>query len=306
MKPPILCIVGPTAVGKTDFFLQLVKDGFPFAAIVADSRQVYKYMDIGTGKDLPTNPQLRQKFWLIDSVTPDQPFSSANFYALAHQAIGRILSSNQLPVIIGGTGRYIKDLQSPPATLMVPPNHKLRQQLQSLSVTQLQQKLNHINPSKLDSMNNSDRHNPRRLIRAIEVSQNIPNTHASSNYIFHTICLSAPLQLIKVKIKLRVDKRLQQGMIDEVKQLLARYPHFHQYQSLHTPGYQEITDYLHGKISLDAAKNLWISREIDYAKRQLTWFRHQLQAVWFDITSPSWYAEAIKQLQKWHYVPSHP
>lgn len=305
MKPPILCIVGPTAVGKTDFFIKLVQAGYAFEAIVADSRQVYRFMDIGTGKDLPTDPKIRKKFWLIDAVTPDQSFSSAHFHRLANQAIDQIYTLGHQPVIVGGTGRYIKDLQTNPDTLLVPTNSALRQQLAQQSVPQLQTKLQQLNPQRLAAMNHSDSNNPRRLIRAIEVSLHPISTRPQQTRRFLMIGLTAPLQLIKARIEARVDARLRQGMVEEVKQLLQRYPNYDQLQSFATPGYQEIAEYLSHRINLDEARARWTKREVNYAKRQLTWFRHQSDTVWFDITSPSWYAEAVKQLRKWRYVPSY-
>lgn len=304
MKPSILVISGPTATGKTDLFLRLVRQGYAFDALVADSRQVYRYMDIGTGKDLPSDPKLRQRFWLVDIIDPNEAFSSALFCRLADQAIGHIIASGRQPVLVGGTGRYIKDMETQPSTLKVPPNPELRRQLSLLSVSELQHRLKQRNPAKLANMNNSDRNNPRRLIRAIEVGRNNSES-PTSPYVINTICLTAPLQLIEARIKQRVNIRMEQGMIAEVTNLLKKYPDFHTYQASATPGYTEIIQFLDHQLSLTEAIDKWTRREIAYAKRQLTWLEHQTQAVWFDISQANWYAEVVKQLEKWDYGRSH-
>lgn len=305
MKPNILAILGPTAVGKTDFFLKLVNQGYPFEAILADSRQIYRYMDIGTGKDLPLEPELKQKFWLVDSVNPDQKFSSANFYAAATAAAIKIYQNNNIPVLVGGTGRYIADFESPPETLNVPPDFSLRSRLENMPVVQLQQILIDKNPDRFGTMNNSDKHNPRRLIRAIETVDQFKSKGLNIQNPLNKICLTAPLQLIKVRIATRVSKRIDQGMIQEVEHILRAYPNFFNYQASDTPGYQEISSYLSKQISLDAAIEKWIQREIDYAKRQLTWLKKQSGIIWFDITSTNWYADAVIQLGKWGYGRSN-
>jgi tRNA dimethylallyltransferase len=305
MKPGILAIVGPTAVGKTDAFLQLIQDGYDFTAVVADSRQVYKHLDIGTGKDVPVDPSLRSRFKLIDAVSPDQAFSSANFVSLARQAIESISASGSQPVIIGGTGRYIKDLETAPQTLYIPPDPALRQKLSSYTVRQLQEEFKKYNPQKYAQMNHSDQNNPRRLVRAIEISHSKHKPESEPTYRLNTMCLTAPLPVIEARIQSRVKSRIKQGMIEEVSQILDNYPDFESYQSSKTPGYQEIIQYLHKEVSLEDAIGQWTLREINYAKRQLTWFRHQADAAWFDISNTNWYAEILKQLEKWGYGRSH-
>jgi tRNA dimethylallyltransferase len=302
---PLLAITGPTAVGKTDFFLRLLKAGYNFEAIIVDSRQVYRHMDIGTGKDLPEAKNLRAKFWLYDCVSPDQSFSSAIFVNLATTTIKAIRNRQNQPVLLGGTGRYIKDLETKPSTLCIPPDYSLRQKLHATSVARLQQQLTQLNPEKIQRMNQSDINNPRRLIRAIEIAQNQKTFQPSTKIRQNIICLTAPLQLIKARIETRVNKRLKQGMIDEVKFLLDKYPNFVALQASHTPGYQEVIQLIEGHLSVVETKKRWINREYNYAKRQLTWFKHQTNAIWFDITKINWYAEAVAQLEQWGYVTSH-
>jgi len=231
-------------------------------------------------------------------VNPDESFSSAQYCQQAHVAINDICSRNKIPLIIGGTGRYLKDLVTNPETLSIPPDLTLRHQLSNYSVPELQQLLQQKNPTKLDIMNQSDRNNPRRLVRAIETSQNETPVESVPLYQVHTFCLTAPLPLITKRIASRVHKRLEQGMIHEVEQLLLRYPDFRNFQSSATPGYQELIAFQDGQITLQSAIDLWTKREINYAKRQLTWFKHQTDSVWFDITKPSWYADVVRQLKR--------
>lgn len=323
---PTLFIVGPTGVGKTSTFVKLVNDGFNFEAISADSRQIYKQMDISTGKDIPDTSifELVQKInykkttyslgyyrvdttklWLLDATNPDSSFSSAIYSNLAHLAIGQITKTNHIPIFVGGTGRYLNDFIHSPSTLSIPQNQPLRNKLSSLDLLQLQKYLKNINPKRLFCMNNSDKNNPRRLTRAIEVLSYAPliePTSSKSSIDTQMICLTAPLDLIKQKIIERVKNRLNQGMIEEVESLHKSYPDFSSYQSFHTPGIQEITHYLDHQISLDQAVELWTQREINYAKRQLTWFKYQTHSTWFDISKPNWYAEIVKQLKGWNYV----
>ncbi len=293
----LFALVGPTAVGKTDTYFRLVADGFPFEAVSADSRQVYKGMDIGTGKDLPQNQPA--PVWLIDQVDPNQPFSSAQFYTAAQATIANIFTRHMNPLIVGGTGRYLQDLLIPPATLTIPPNPELRSQLNTFSTPQLQQLLQKLQPNRFNQMNHSDQSNPRRLIRAIEVAQSPVTQVNTLKYSCHILGLIAPLQLIKQRIEARVKMRVNQGMVQEVQGLLTTYPDFATFQSYDTPGYQEITAYLNHQLSLDQAIDLWTQREIKYAKRQLTWFKHQTQALWFDIDHPYWYADVVNQLKRW-------
>ena len=178
----LLVICGPTATGKTSLGILLAKkvDG---EIISADSRQVYIGMDLGTGKDLPKNSEFKIQnskigyylfdkipVWMIDIVKPNQEFSAADFVGLASKVINDINSRNKLSIIVGGTGFYIKALIDGVDTLGIPPDWELRKQLGLKSTAELFEMLSRINSEKSASMNSSDKQNPRRLIRAIEVA----------------------------------------------------------------------------------------------------------------------------------------
>jgi len=158
----LLVITGPTATGKTALGIELAKK-FDGEIISADSRQVYRGNDEETGKD-HSYPQ-----WGIDIAKPGEDFSVSSFVDFAQKMIADIVARNKLPIIVGGTGLYIKELLIPSETLNIPMDTSLREKLDSYTLEHLQQELIKISPQKWQSMNVSDQKNPRRLIRAIEV-----------------------------------------------------------------------------------------------------------------------------------------
>ena len=186
----LLFIVGPTATGKTALALSLAKK-FGGELISADSRQVYRGMDIGTGKDLPSNSELRimnyelgirskklkigyrkrdeVPIWLVDIVEPDYVFNVGEYKHLAGEIIQDIQARKKLPIVVGGTGLYVRALLRPWDEIFIPPNAILRRKLDKLTVEELQIELKKITAEKFESMNHSDQNNPRRLIRAIEI-----------------------------------------------------------------------------------------------------------------------------------------
>lgn len=160
----LLIITGPTASGKTALGIELAKK-FNGEIISADSRQVYRGNDIETGKDR-SFPQ-----WGIDIVDPGTDFSVSDFVKYATQVINDIQKRGKLPIVVGGSGQYIKELLNPSETLNIPPNQKLRKKLNTLTLEQLQLELMAIDRKKWESMNESDKKNPRRLVRAIETTK---------------------------------------------------------------------------------------------------------------------------------------
>lgn len=289
----ILIICGPTSTGKTALGLDIATH-FNGQLISADSRQVYREMDIGTGKDKPIDREI----WLYDVAEPTDDFNVNAYVQLARVAISNCQKMGRLPIIVGGTGFYIKSLLNPPDTLSVPIDMILRSKLSRLSKEELQLNLQGIDLKKWEAMNNSDRQNPRRLIRAIEVAKTVvkPTKHI---YDVKAIGLVAPQELINDRIKARIESRIDSGFDREVKQLIAKYPKWTACQSSHTPGYRQWINYLHGDCSKEVATETWYLDETHYAKRQLTWFKKQPNILWFDITSENWYAQIRKQIDNW-------
>lgn len=315
----LLIISGPTATGKTALALTLAKK-FNGELISADSRQIYRGMDIGTGKDIigfqrhTSNLQHQDqplvfyqnqsgiKLWGYDLVDPSQDFSVANFLDFAQIILPDIWSRGALPIIIGGTGFYIDALLNPPTSVTIKPDPKLRTQLSTFSVKQLQQKLKTLSPHKFVSMNHSDQNNPRRLIRAIEILISQPSGSVSispSNINHLWINLTAPREFIDRQIETRVHKRLDQGFEQEIKRLLdsgfnSTYP------AATATGYQQWLNFLLGTVTKQEALNQWIIAERQYARRQLTWFKKAPADHTFDVSKSNWQTQVALLVEDWY------
>jgi tRNA dimethylallyltransferase len=267
----LLIICGPTATGKTAIAAALAKK-FNGELISADSRQVYRGMDLVTGKDRPNVP-----IWLYDVVNPDEEFSVSHWVKLAKNAISDIQKRNKLPIVVGGTGLYIHALLNPLETIDVPRDSKLRVHLSAFSKEQLQQKLQTIAPSVWQQLNFSDRNNPRRLTRKIEIAQSttvIHKEHQIFNYLF--IGLTAPLPVLDERIDRRFAQRVQQGMNEEIHILTKKY-------TLDLPSMSAIG-----------------LNEHAYARRQMTWFKKMPSVDWVDITEPDYQDAVAEKVTRWY------
>jgi tRNA dimethylallyltransferase len=331
MRNKLLVICGPTATGKTNlaFFLGKIFDG---EIVSADSRQVYTGLDIGTGKDIPKgfnkqNSKVKigsrdvayytdgdMRIWGYDLVGPKEEFSVALYRETASKIIGNILMRNKLAIVTGGTGFYIKAVTEGIDTLTVPTNKQLREQLESEKIEDLYERLAQIDPIRAAGMNISDRKNPRRLIRAIEVGvigikQELQEMN--KNYDTLLIGLYAPKNILENRIENRVEKRIKGGIEEEIINLLTRGVDWRD-QSIQALGYRQWKEYfesanLNNKTyarSEEKQRNIviekWIQEEKRYAKRQMTWFKKQPGIVWFD-TSHDGYKKSVEELvKKWY------
>lgn len=247
----LVVICGPTATGKTKLGIELAKK-YNGEILSADSRQVYKGMDIGTGKE--TN----YFQWGIDLIEPDQQFNVSSYVKYARKVLVDIWSRGKLPIIVGGTGLYIKELLKPSPTLHIPPNLKLREKLNKFSLEKLQKELQKKNFQKWTSMNYSDQQNPRRLIRAIEIASLkgcLPALQEDTLQKPFIIGLTAPYDYLYKRIDKRVDDRVKAGIAKEKKRLkkYSRLPK--------TLGYGQET------------VQEWKFAEHAYARRQMSFFR---------------------------------
>lgn len=291
----LLVIGGATATGKTDLAARWAEE-FNGELISADSRQVYKGMDVGTGKDKPEGA----KIWGYDLVNPDEDFSVANWVNFAWPVIKRLWAKSKLPIVVGGTGLYLKSLVEPPASLGVKPNKKLRRELGNLGIRQLQERSKRVAPERFRQMNWSDRNNPRRLIRAIEVANYKKGykkeTPFDERSLLNTVWveLTADRAVLEARIRQRVEKRAKGGMTAEVKRLMREYADWSK-QAFSATGYREWRDYIEGKISREEAMGKWQRAEIQYMRRQLTWFKKMPQFTWFDIGEKNW----ENQVKQW-------
>jgi tRNA dimethylallyltransferase len=305
----ILVICGPTATGKTSLAIELAKT-FDGELISADSRQVYIGMDLVTGKDLSQNaePFVSQikwrdrflkyyiikgvKVWLYDIVNPDEPFNVAYWKETADLVIHDIHLRGKLPIVVGGTGLYLKSLFSNLTLVQIPPNNLLRKNLINHDSSYLFNYLNKLDPVKAASLNSSDRKNPRRLIRAIEISVAPPVTEGqSTNPVdFLILGLIAEKPYIKKLIAKRIDQRVLAGAIVEINKLSITYGP--QIPAMSALGYKAIGQ--------DKSLNKWISLECQYVRRQMTWFKKQPNTLWFDISQTGWRRNCQETVQNWY------
>ncbi|KKU05320.1 MAG: tRNA dimethylallyltransferase [Candidatus Collierbacteria bacterium GW2011_GWB1_45_35] len=313
-KPAILVICGATATGKTSLALKVATEiislsslrgakrrgspGYPLRVnltpstsvniLSADSRQIYRGLDIVTGKDLPRDLPPMIRFFGLDLVEPNQPFSLLDYVRYAKKVIQESLDKDIPLIIVGGTGLYLKAITSDLLNVQVPPNQSLRLELEKLTLVELQNQLQEVNFEKYKSLNNSDIHNPRRLIRAIEISSanpslrgGIPTWQSHSTPTFLWVGLRQDKEAQSASIRQRVLKRLNAGAIDEVKQLIKKYPE--RDMALFTSlGVREIIEFLNKKISREELINLWTATENDYVRRQMVWFKKQPGIIWYD------------------------
>jgi tRNA dimethylallyltransferase len=307
----ILIICGPTATGKTSLALSLATN-FNGEIVSADSRQVYIGMDIGTGKDLPKNARRFKdhyelggiKLWGYDLVNPRAPFSVSQYVIFARKTIKKINSRGHLPILVGGTGLYIKGVIDGIETASIPRNIELRRNLVGRTVRELFENLAQLDPIKAASLNASDKLNPRRLVRAIEISQwelNRGKTKKAKENKFDTlfIGLTAPKETLDSNIDKRVKGRIEKGFVREIKRLLKEKVDW-EYQSMSSLGYRQLREYFEGRLDLDGALKLWALEEKKYIKRQLTWWKHDQRINWYNISETGWREKVEKMVKIWY------
>lgn len=289
----LLIICGPTATGKTKLSSLLAKK-FDGELVSADSRHVHKGLDILTGKDLPTDDT---RLWLCDVIEFSEPFSVAQYQRLAREAIADIQARGELPILVGGTGFYIRAIVKRIDTLSVPQNLSLRNKLYKASVSELQKILSRLDSKKWKQMNSSDRQNPRRLVRAIEVatwdkSHKRANDQRIPSYDTLWIGLTGSPKLLKENVEKRVRARFDRGVVDEVKR----------YGIVGTTalGFSTVHRYIAREIHKEEAIRLWTAQEYAYARRQLTWFRKDKEIHWFDIADQQVEQRIIDMVKSWY------
>jgi len=301
-RKKLIVILGPTSSGKSELALELAKK-FNGYIISADSRQIYKYMDIGTAKPCQAQSAKRKAqnyiniedipHYLIDVINPDQEFTVADYQKQVYSILdsrflpagrqGKIQDS-KLPFLIGGTGLYISSIIDGLKIPHVPPDKILRKRLNKFSVQKLFLKLKKFDPKLAETI---DKKNKRRLIRALEVCMKTgkPMSAQIKKELPSFDILEIGIKLSKKELYNRIDKRVDQmikkGLIEEVKKLHQRGYSWN-LPSLSGLGYKEIGLYLQGKISLDEATKLIKLHTRQYAKRQMTWFKRDRRIKWVE------------------------
>ena len=290
MKKNLLVILGPTAVGKTDLSIELAQH-FNGEIISGDSMQVYKGMDIGTAKISP-NEQKGVPHFLIDEYKPDQYFSVAEFQQQAKQKITEIHQRNHLPIIVGGTGLYIKSVTHEYQFSKGSNNEQFRNEIQNWLLRNgnvaLHKRLDEVDPETAQKLHVND---TKRIIRALEVyhttgktmSEVLAEQELHSPYHLFMIGLTMDRKKLYDRINKRVDLMIEKGLIDEVQHLLQQ-GYDESYNAMQAIGYKEIIYYLKGKITLDEAVEMIKQGTRRFAKRQLSWFRNMSEIHWYDIS----------------------
>lgn len=288
-RGPLVVIIGPTAVGKTALSLNAA-ERFGGEIVSADSRQVYRGMDIGSAKPTPEE-QARVPHHLLDVVNPGETLTVAEFQRLAYAAIDDILRRKRLPLLVGGTGQYVSAVIEGWSIPEVPPNPVLREKLEQEAVEQganaLYARLRDVDPAAADRI---DPRNVRRVIRALEVY--LESGHPISElqrktpppYRILQLRLIRPREDLYARIDGRIDAMIDQGLVEEVRGLLQagydpRLP------SMSGLGYRQIAAYLLGETTLEEAITAVRRATRDFARHQETWFRkYNREAHEFDMT----------------------
>jgi len=307
----MLVIYGPTQTGKTGLAIKLAGK-YNGELISADSRQIYKKLDIGTGKvNFESIVEKHKGYWIVDGVKihgfdlvdPGQNFSVADFVKFASTTMIRIIIQKRLPIVAGGTGFYIKSLLGGIGSIGVPFDLRLRQKLEKLSTVRLYEKLFKLDKNRAESMNESDRKNPRRLIRAIEIAlsnQKAKTTRyqlPATNYLI--IGLTAPNEFLYKKADKWLVERIDHGLIGEVKSLLKEGIDPKWLEDLGLE-YRWITRYLLEKISYEESITRLRGDIHSFIRRQKTWFKQFKNIQFFDMSDKNFQPSIEKTVKLWY------
>lgn len=292
MKDKIIVIVGPTAVGKTAYSIELAKE-LNGEVISGDSMQIYKELDIGTAKATPEEMD-DIPHYLINIKEMDEAYSVSDFQEEASIKIKEIIEKGKVPIIAGGTGLYVESLLYPVSHGNdSEPNYELRDELEQFAKENgnnaLWLKLEEIDPEAASKIHEN---NVRRVVRALEVYYETGRLFSSLQnekkkkapvYDAYIIGLNTERELLYERINMRVDLMKDAGLIEEAKMLWERLGPEPEAQSTRGIGYQEFFPYFNKEIALDEAVESIKQNSRRYAKRQLTWFRNRLENVhWYD------------------------
>lgn len=289
MKKPIIILTGPTAVGKTKASIGLAR-AVGGEIISADSMQIYKYMDIGSAKIRPEEMQ-GVKHYLVDELEPSEEFHVVRFQQMAKQAMEEIYAKGKIPIVVGGTGFYIQALLYDIDFTKNEEDTVYRKELETLAnekgAVYLHEMLRTVDPESADSIHAN---NVKRVIRALEfykltgkkISEHNEKERAKeSPYAFCYFVLNDDRKLLYDRIDQRIDKMLEEGLLEEVTALKNK-GYTKDMVSMQGLGYKEILDYLNGECTLEEAIYILKRDTRHFAKRQLTWFRRERDVIWID------------------------
>ena len=288
MKPTVYVIGGPTASGKSNLAVELAKR-INGEIISADSMQIYKDMNIGTAKITPEEMQ-GINHYLIDFVSPDERYSVSSFKKDAEKAIEAILAKGKVPIIVGGTGLYIDSLILGIEFQDEKIDTEYRESLNKIAEEQGLQKLYNmaqaIDPVAMKKISENDK---KRIIRVLEIyhktgktktEQELESRKSEIKYNYKVFAITMDRQVLYEKIEKRVDKMIEQGLIDEVQGILNKYQKFP--TAMQGLGYKEVVEYLENKTTKEEMVEKIKKETRHYAKRQLTWFRKNKNIIWLN------------------------
>jgi tRNA dimethylallyltransferase len=286
----LLCIVGPTAVGKTRLSIELAKK-LNGEIISGDAMQFYKGLDIGTAKATKAE-QSQVKHHLLDILEPDESFSVAKYQGIVRDKISEIQNKNKLPILVGGSGLYIQSVVKD--YLFKGKAHNKTSDYEKMSLKELQSLLKEKNPLSYEVV---DLKNKRRVIRALEKKDEDIQKDVS-NYYNNALIIGLNMErsLLYERINKRVYGMVEAGLFEEVRSLYKQNIHT---QAIKAIGYKEIYQYFEGLISKDEAIRLIQRNSRRYAKRQLTWFRNKLDVQWFQSNVED-FSQTVDQV--YHYI----
>lgn len=287
-KPKVIVICGPTASGKTKLSIELAKK-IHGEIVSCDSMQIYKDMNIGTAKVTEEETE-GIKHYLVDFVSPEQRYSVADYKKDAEKAIEEILKKEKTPIVVGGTGLYVDSLINNIKYQEVNLDTKYRSELERLAIDKgldyLYEEASKIDPEAIKGISRNDK---KRIIRILEIyhetgktktQQEIESRKEEVPYNYIVFAIDMDREKLYERINKRVDIMIEQGLIQEVDNILKKYKEFP--TSMQGLGYKEVVEYLRGDVTREEMIDIIKSDTRKYAKRQLTWFRRYKNIKWLN------------------------
>jgi len=285
-KPKVIVICGPTASGKTALSIELAKK-INGEIISSDSMQIYKNMDIGTAK--PSEQEMQGiKHYLLDFVEPNQRYSVAEFKKDAESAIEEILKKGKTPIVVGGTGLYVDSLIYGIEYQDIELDEEYRQELENRVETEglskIYEEAQKIDPQAMEKISSNDK---KRILRVLEIykatgknktEQEIESRKKGVKYDYKVFAINWERELLYERINKRVDIMIEQGLVQEVQELLKKYNQFP--TAMQGLGYKEVVEYLEGTTTYEEMIEKIKMETRRYAKRQITWFKKNKQTIW--------------------------
>lgn len=278
-KPKIIVIVGPTASGKTSLSITLAKQ-FNGEIVSADSRQVYKGLDLGSGK-VTEREKDEVPHHLLDIVEPNTVYTASDYKRDTRKVMAEICARDNVPIVVGGTFFYVDVLLGKMSVPTVPPNPSLRAVLETQTEEELYVRLQEKDAPRAQTI---DSKNKRRLIRALEIVDalgTVPKTEQEEPYEVLTLGIEIPKETLHKNIHQRIIERIDQGMIEEVEALHKNGISFERLESFGLE-YRYISQFLQNKVTKNAMLTKLELETQHFAKRQMTWLKRDKSIVWVD------------------------